>query len=57
MRIALFHLKKIKSTTKLVKLKVSFGSDKWLDEPGVGFKVFILKSPVKSKLSHLFKVC
>ena len=55
MRIPLFDLKQVKSTTKLVKLKVSFRSDKQLDESGVGLKVFISKSPVKCKLSYLFK--
>ena len=55
MRKPLFDLKQVEYVTKLVKLKVSFRSDKWLDEPEVGLKVFIFKSPVKSKLSYSFK--
>ena len=55
MRVPLFDLKQVESVTKFVKLKVSFRSDKWLDESEVGLKVFIFKSPAKSKLSYLFK--
>ena len=55
MRVHLFDLKQVESATKLVKLKVSFRSDKWFDESEVGLKVFIYKSPAKSKLSYLFK--
>ena len=55
MRVPLFDLKQIESVTKFVKLKVSFRSDKWLDESEVGLKVLIFKSPAKSKLSYLFK--
>ena len=54
-RVPLFDLKQVESVTKLVKLKVPFRSDKWLDESEVGLKVFIFKSPAKSKLSYLFK--
>ena len=50
MREPLFDLKQVESVTKLVKLKVSFRSDKWLDESEVGLQVFIFKSPAKSKL-------
>ena len=56
MREPVLDLKQVKSVTKLVKLKVSFRSDKWLDESEVGLKVFIFKSPTKSELSYLFKV-
>ena len=56
MRVPLFDLKQDESITKLVKLKVLFRSDKWLDEPEVGLKVFIFKSPAKIKLSHLLKL-
>ena len=55
MRVPLFDLKQVESVTKLVKLKVSFRADKWLDESEVGLKVFIFKSPAKSELSYLFK--
>ena len=55
MRVPLFHLKQVESVAKLVKLKLLFKSDKWLDESEVGLKVFIFKSPAKSKLSYLFK--
>ena len=37
-RVPLFDLKKVESVTKLVKLKVSFRSDKWLDESEVAPK-------------------
>ena len=50
--MSLFDLKQVESVTKL--LKVSFRSDKWLDESEVGLKVFIFKSPATSKL-YLFK--
>ena len=43
------------AVTKLVQLKVSFRSDKWLDQREVGLNVFIFKSPAESKLSYLFK--
>ena len=56
MRPPLFDLKQVDSVTKLVRLKVSFKSDKWLDESEVGLKVFIFKSPAKSKLSYLLKM-
>ena len=36
MRVPLFDLKQAGSVTKLVKLKVSLSSDKWLDESEVG---------------------
>ena len=49
-RVPLFDLKQVESITKLVKLKLSFSSGKWLDESEVGLKVFIFKSPAKSKL-------
>ena len=52
-RVSLFDLKQVESVTKLVKLKVSLRSDKWLDE--VGIEVFIFKSHAQSKLSYLFK--
>ena len=55
MKVSLFDLKQLEFVSKLVKLKVSFRSDKWLDEPEVGLKIFIFKSPAKSKLSYLFK--
>ena len=54
-RVPLFDLKQVESETKLVKLKVSFRSDKRLDESEVSLKVFIFKSSAKSKLSYLFK--
>ena len=54
-RVPLFDLKQVESITKLVKLKLSFSSGKWLDESEVGLKVFIFKSPAKSKLLYLFK--
>ena len=54
-RVLLFDLKRVESVTKLVKLKVSFRSNRWLDESGVGLKVLIFKSPANSKLSYLFK--
>ena len=41
MREPLFDLKQVESVTKLVKLKVSFWSDKWLDESELSLKVFI----------------
>ena len=56
MTVPLFDLKQDESITKLVKLKVLFRSDKWLDEPEVGLKVFIFKSPAKIKLSYLLKL-
>ena len=49
LREPLFSLKQVESVTKLVKLKVKFRSDKWLDESEVGLKVFIFISPAKSK--------
>ena len=55
MRELVFDLKQVESVTKLVKLKVPFWSDKWLDESEVGLKVFIFKSPAKSKLLYSFK--
>ena len=55
MRVSLFDLKQVESVTKLVKLKMSFRSDKWLDEFEVGLKVFIFRPPAKSQLSYLFK--
>ena len=55
MRVPLFDLMQVEPVSNLDKLKVSFRSDKWLDEPEVGLKVFIFKSPAKSKLSYLFK--
>ena len=55
MREPLFDLKQVESVTKLAKLKVSFRSDRWLDESEVGLKVLIVKSPAKSKLSYSFK--
>ena len=55
MKVLLFDLEQVESLTKLMKLKVSFRSEKWLDESEVGLKVFIFKSPAKSKLSYLFK--
>ena len=54
-REPLFDLKQVESVTKLVKLKVSLRSDKWLDESEVGLQVFIFKSPAKCKLSYSFK--
>ena len=54
MRVSLFDVKQLESVIKLVKLKVSFRSDKWLDESKVGLKIFIFKSPAKSK-SYIFK--
>ena len=53
-RVPLFDLKQVESLTKLVKVKVSFRSDKSLDEPEVGLQVFIFKSLAKSKLPYLF---
>ena len=53
-RVPLFDLKQVESLTKLVKVKVSFRSDKSLDEPEVDLQVFIFKSLAKSKLSYLF---
>ena len=50
MSVPLFDFKHVGSATKLIKLKVPFSSDKFLDEYGVGLKVFIFKSPAKSKL-------
>ena len=41
-RTALFDLKQVESVTKLVKLKVSFRSEKWL-----GLKIFVFKSPAE----------
>ena len=38
MREPLFDLEQVESVTKLVKLKVSFRSGKWLDESEVGLK-------------------
>ena len=55
MRVSLFDLKQVESVTKLVKLKVSSRSDKWLDESEVGLKIFIFKFPAKIKLLYLFK--
>ena len=55
MRAPLFDLKQVEFVTKLVKLKVSFRSDKWLDESAVGLKVFTFKSPAKIELSFLLK--
>ena len=55
MREPLLDLKQVESVTKLIKLKVSFRSDKWLHESEVGLKVFMFKSPVKNKLSYSFK--
>ena len=49
LREPLFSLKQVESVTKLVKLKVKFRSDKWLDDSEVGLKVFIFISPAKSK--------
>ena len=54
-RVSLFDLKQVESVTKVVYLKVSLRSEKWLDESEVGLKVFIFKSPAKSKLSYLYK--
>ena len=53
-RVPLFDLKQVE-LTKLVKLKVSFRSEKWLDDSEEGLKLFTFKSPAKSKLSYLFK--
>ena len=50
MGLSLFDLKQVECVTKLVKLKVSFRLDKWLDESEVGLKVFISKSSSKSKV-------
>ena len=50
MRVPLLDLKHVESATKLVNRNVSFRPDKWLAESEVGLKVFILKSPAKSKL-------
>ena len=36
MREPIFDLEQVESVTKLVKLKVSFRSDKWLNESEVG---------------------
>ena len=55
MREPIFDLEQVESVTKLVKLKVSFRSDKWLNESEVGLEVFIFKSPAGSKLSYSFK--
>ena len=55
LKVLLFDMKQVESLTKLMKLRVSFRSDKWLDESEVGLKVFIFESPAKSKLSYLFK--
>ena len=55
LKVLLFDMKQVESLTKLMKLRVSFRSDKWLDESKVGLKVFIFESPAKSKLSYLFK--
>ena len=54
MGVCLLDLKQVEPVTKLVKLKVSFKSDKCLDESEVGLKVFIFESPAGSKL-YLFK--
>ena len=54
-RVPLLDLKQVKSVTKLVKLKVSFTSDKLLDNSEVGLRVCIFKSPAKINLSYLFK--
>ena len=54
-RVPLFDLKQVESVTKLVKLEVSFRSDKCSDKSEVGLVVFIFTSPTKSKLSYLFK--
>ena len=55
MRVSLFDLKQVESVTKLVELKVSSRSDKWLDESEVGLKIFTFKFPAKIKLLYLFK--
>ena len=55
MREPIFDLEQVESVTKLVKLKVSFRSDKWLNESEVGLEVFIFKSPAGSKSSYSFK--
>ena len=55
MSVPLFDFKHVGSATKLIKLKVPFSSDKFLDESGVGLIVFIFKSPAKSKLWYIFK--
>ena len=55
MRELLFDLKQVESVPKLIKLKASFRSDKWLDESELSLKLFIFKSPAKSKLSYSFK--
>ena len=55
MRVPSFDLKQVEFVTELVKLKVSFRSDKLLDESELGLKLFIFKSSAKSKLSYLFK--
>ena len=54
-RVSLFDLKQVESVTKVVYLKVSLRSEKWVDESEVGLKVFIFKSSAKSKLSYLYK--
>ena len=54
-RVPFFDLKQVQSVTKLVKLKVSFRSNKWLGESEVDLRVFIFESPAESKLSYLFK--
>ena len=50
MRVPLLDSNQVESATKLVNRNVSFRPDKWLAESEVGLKVFILKSPAKSKL-------
>ena len=55
MREPLLDLKQVASVTKLVRRKVSFRSEKCLAESEIGLKVFIFKSPAKSKLSYSFK--
>ena len=51
MREPLFDLKQVESVTELVKLKVLFRPDKWLDEFEVGLYLY---SNLPLRVSYLF---
>ena len=55
--VALFDLKQVESVTKLVKLKVLFRSDKWLNESEVGLKILYSNLLLRVSYHIYLKLC
>ena len=56
MRVPLFDLKQVQSVTILVKLKVSFRSNKWLDESEVGRSKYLYSNLLLRVSCHIYDI-